>query len=103
MSKELTPLEAFDKIIYDYGYDKNVEIVSKALQENIVLNLANIELEHHLKLAEKELKENEPKLQALEIIKEFWGNSILSDIAMGCPYTKLPSKEKIELLKEVLL
>ena len=56
MSKELTPLEAFNEIIYGYGYDKNVEIVSKALQENIVLNLANIALEQHLKLAEKELE-----------------------------------------------
>ena len=88
--------------------DKNVEIINKALEQNITLNLANIELEHHLKLAEKELK-------ALEIIKKKKVNmiSLLSSIewhnpshyndSVGCPIGCELTQEEYDLLKEVLL
>ena len=56
---------------------------------------------------EEDIKIIEKELKALEIIKETWGDSILCDIEkgfiLGCPYTKLPDKEKCDLLKEVLL
>lgn len=105
---KLSPLEALNKIAYEYGYDKNVEIINKALEQNITLNLANIELEHHLKLAEKELK-------ALEIIKKKKVNmiSLLSSIewhnpshyndSVGCPIGCELTQEEYDLLKEVLL
>jgi len=47
------------------------------------------------------------QVKALEIIKDIWGDSILTDIekgfVLGEPYIKLPDKEKCNLLKEVLL
>lgn len=46
-------------------------------------------------------------LKALEIIKDIWGDNILTDIekgfVLGQPYIKLPDKEKCDLLKEMML
>lgn len=77
MSKEL---EALNTIIYSYGYDENVEIVSKALK------------------ALEIIKEKEVDVQLLEDSKN------LNDYNW-CVHTKnrALTQEEFDLLKEVLL
>ena len=68
MNKEITPLEALDKIIYSYGYDKNIEIVSKALKDYEMEHTLRIRLENTNYELVREKQENDKKIKALEII-----------------------------------
>ena len=51
MSKEL---EALNTIIYGYGYDKNVEIVSKALEDYETLKILNENQKHNIEMLVEE-------------------------------------------------
>lgn len=84
--------------------DGNIANITQRLYMRLTRDLENRERELLRKWI---LKTCFPKeLKALEIIKETWGGSILSDIktgyVFGSPYIKLPNKEKIDLLKGVL-
>lgn len=85
--------------------DGDIQSITQRLNMRLTRDLENRERELLRKWI---LKTCFPKeLKALETIKETWGGSILSDIkagyVFGSPYVKLPNKEKIDLLKEVLL
>lgn len=62
--------------------------------------------EEQFEIVETALNRLEELEKVLEIIKETWGDSILTDIEkgfiLGCPYTEMPNKEKCSLLKEYL-
>jgi len=122
-NEKLSPLEALEIIKHTTdlyrpnelnGYKNELDIIETALKRNVELELANIELEHHLKLAEKELNENERKLKALEIIKEKRVDvclliSCIYDFDLDyynscmCNKERCLTQEEYDLLKEVLL
>ena len=119
MSKQLTPLEAFNNIRQTlisegYSYNDDLEdllIIETALKENSELRTSNYEL---LKESEHFYNERNEYKRALEIIKESTGIKISIDKDVGCLYIHINNlktivlgyvygKEKVDLLKEVLL
>ena len=60
MNKQLSPLEALNKIAYVYGYDENIKIVEEALKR----------LESVDRVGEMFCVNVDKKLKAFEIIKE---------------------------------
>ena len=122
MSKELTPLEALNKVVYCYGYDKNIEIIETALKnyeeltnKPVILYGRTHEKSQALidticanyKVVRIVNLEDEKKLKALEEIKKVKGLIEEEDF---CEYNGKyyffageVDKETYDLLKEVLL
>ena len=68
MSKELSPLEALNEVVYCYGYDKNIEIIETALKDQEETNSKLDNLFESLGIESKE--DLIKKLKTLEILKE---------------------------------
>lgn len=108
MSKELTPLEALNKIAYCYGFDENITIIETALKD-----YENLKLKH--RSMQDAVLEDFKKLKALEIIKELFDFDFAIRFGNNQPMLKIMNKrtgeywelpisiEKWNTLKEELL
>lgn len=110
MTKQLSPLEALNKIAYSYGYDENIKIIEDALKDyERLLRLRKI-----AKWADEKLQ-TKKKIQALGIIKKFVDFSLEFDESQSEWFLYISNEEQrvlvakgtgvktYDLLKEVLL
>lgn len=110
MSKELTPFQALTEIAYVYGFDKNIEIIDNALEENEKLKecykneLKNTSYYNNLALKYKKVLEiiKNKKVDVKELLGFFeWENGFSYYNEYRCEEEKL-TQEEYELLKEIL-
>ena len=106
MSKELEALGRVKDTIkqLDYGFiskedSEDFQIIETTLKEYNEIEIENRNLLLENRLLNQIIKTKEHDLKVLEIIKEYVGVNCLIEIILGsdCP------KEKMDLLKEVLL
>ena len=105
MSKELTPLEALERLCSHLDYDNSDYMHNGSYEEdNEIIENALKRLEIIDKLNEKHCEETQNKLKALEIIEEHLQASCLTTIEkVVVDVVRMTfTHEEFDLLKEVL-